>query len=680
MPVMASSTRGMHGLARLPSDLWVLNLSGTLTDKETMRLSVLDESCFESICSSTLVIGPAVPRLRRVLLCSHGPQKIILVVAKGKTSLAADVLQFFIDAMRQHGDKIKTIKSVQSAFDERSNYWDTGRVGLRGTPRTFPLLTDIDVGLVPVVKAFRHFDWKTPNLKTLKARVRWQWQPLLDLTQISSFPGGFQQSLSHMLAQSPLIRHIDVFPLSTLVCGTALDTRADSLEAVGDMVFITHDQEMEGFVAGLPSVQPPATSKRIGIFDRNLAFESTLPASYNPAGRTFLQLLVELQNRGYCALPKGRLVELKGAPESADVCPAAVEGSIRDIVKRAICQAETIVMSYGEQSQPWDDSWELTGSSGRLIVFDKTKHLIIKCLDTLRGYVGHDAIAGWTAGGWTRVEVLTLERVELQSVKDHVSFHKHRFTAEGVYEKPLPPQLPMTQQHAAEQAAYAAAGVPTPVRPPPPTNHYVLSDPLQRLLKTMPPTLHTVRLIDVPWWAAFHAFVCLSEGTAAQPGEGGTKRVCLDELEVRTEVQDSPLVVPEKGGALWSAMQERLSFFEPLTRGFPSYTPDHFRVYYDLILMLQANAVVLTVNTSLHAKPVLSWSDDGADIEPNEAKYPFLKGFTGDIRTRYRMCHCGARGDYRGHTDWTDGRMDVVLKRRRLGDLSGLAADKCAMQ
>jgi len=121
-------------------------------------------------------------------------------------------------------------------------------------------------------------------------------------------------------------------------------------------------------------------------------------------------------------------------------------------------------------------------------------------------------------------------------------------------------------------------------------------------------------------------------------------------------------------------------FFEPLTRGFPSYTPDHFRVYYDLILMLQANAVVLTVNTSLHAKPVLSWSDGGADIEPDEAKYPFLKAFTGDIRRRYRMCHCGARGDYRGHTNWTDGRMDVVLKRRRLGDLSGLAADKCAMQ
>mmetsp|Transcript_43220 Transcript_43220/g.122445 ORF Transcript_43220/g.122445 Transcript_43220/m.122445 type:complete len:97 (-) Transcript_43220:1344-1634(-) len=96
--------------------------------------------------------------------------------------------------------------------------------------------------------------------------------------------------------------------------------------------------------------------------------------------------------------------------------------------------------------------------------------------------------------------------------------------------------------------------------------------------------------------------------------------------------------------------------------------------------MLQPNTVVLTVNTSLHAKPVLSWSDGGADIEPDEAKYPYLKGFTGDIRTRYRMCHCGARGDFLDHTDWTGGRMDVVLKKRRLGDLTGLAADKCAMQ
>mmetsp|Transcript_43219 Transcript_43219/g.122439 ORF Transcript_43219/g.122439 Transcript_43219/m.122439 type:complete len:97 (-) Transcript_43219:539-829(-) len=96
--------------------------------------------------------------------------------------------------------------------------------------------------------------------------------------------------------------------------------------------------------------------------------------------------------------------------------------------------------------------------------------------------------------------------------------------------------------------------------------------------------------------------------------------------------------------------------------------------------MLQPNTVVLTVNTSLHAKPVLSWSDGGADIEPDEAKYPFLKGLTGDIRARYRMCHCGARGDHPGHMNWTDSRMDVVLKRRRLGDLSGLAADKYAMQ
>ncbi|CEM16983.1 unnamed protein product [Vitrella brassicaformis CCMP3155] len=640
---MASPTRGMHGLARLPSELWVLNLSGTLTDEETMRLSVLDESCFEAICSSTLVIGPAVPRDRRVLLWSQGPQKIILVAAEDEASLEDDVLQFFVTTMQRHGDKIKAIKSVESVFDTLP-WWDAAAAGLQGAPRTFPALTDIDVGLLPVLKTFWHLGWKTPKLNTLTARLRSGDEPrLLDR------PSDLHQPLTHLLAHSPLIRHIDVFPLPTHVCGSALDTRADSLEAVGGMVFIAHDQEMDRLVRGLPRIQPPATSKRIGIFDRNLAFESTLPASFDPArrrdesgaevGPTLMQLLVELESRGYWPMAKGLVVTLKGSCAPADSCPAKLEGSIRDIVKRGIREAETVVMSYDEHSRPWDDSWELADSSGRPVVFHKTKYLIIKCVDLLRGYVGHDAIAGWTAGGWTSAEVLTLEKVEYQSVKDHTTNHKHRFTADGIHEKPLPPQLPMTQQEAEDQAAYAAAGVPTPVRPPPPTNHYVLSESLQRLLKTMPPTLHTVRLIRVPWWAAFDAFVCLSEGTAAQQtGEGGTKRVCLGALVIRTRVEDSPLVVPEKGGALWSTMQERLSL--------------------DTLVMnvkTEPNTVVLTVNTRQYEV-----SDDGDDIEPDEAKYPFLKWFTGDVRARYRMCHCGSGGSSCSST--TDGRMDVMLK------------------
>ncbi|CEM19250.1 unnamed protein product [Vitrella brassicaformis CCMP3155] len=755
---MASPTRGMHGLARLPSDLWLLNLSGALTDEETMRLSVLDENCFQTICLSTLVIGPAVPRLRRVLLCSRGPQKIILVVAKGENSLATDVLQFFVDAMMQHSDKIKTIKSVRS-FDKGGEYWDAGRTGLRGAPRTFPALTDTEVGFVPVVKAFRQFDWKTPSLTTLKARARSECQPLLDLTDFHRL-GGFQQSLSHLLAHSPLIRHVDVFPLSTLVCGTALDTHAASLEAVGDMVFITHDQEMEGLVTDLPRVQPLATRKRIGIFDRNLAFDSTLPASFDSSGRTSLRLLVELGKRGYCALLKRRDVQLKGAPERADKCPPEVEGSIRDIVKRGICQADTVVMSYDERSQPWDNSWDLTDSSGRPVVFDKTKFLIIKCVDSNRGYVGHDAIAGWTAGGWTSVQVLTLDRVEYMSVKDHVCWHRHRFTEEGIYDKDPPEDGPAAAAAGQEEEFLNSDDADEwdetdevddeddededKDEDDPPHNgadthedeeededevgeqrsdesgegededmdgdemdgedggegegsedqgeeHGVLSAPLQLLLRTMPPTLHAVRLINVPWWAVFDALVCLSEGTAAQPGEGGNKLVCLEKLEIETEVQESPLVVPEKGGALWSTMQERLSvgqltmhvkteFDYPLNEEVPPYSADLFSVYYELILLLQPDTVVLTVNTSRHAKQVVFWSDDGDDMKPDEAKYPFLKGLTGDIRARYRMCHCGARGDHPGHMNWTDNRMDVVLKRRRLGDLSGLAADKCAMQ
>jgi len=55
--------------------------------------------------------------------------------------------------------------------------------------------------------------------------------------------------------------------------------------------------------------------------------------------------------------------------------------------------------------------------------------------------------------------------------------------------------------------------------------------------------------------------------------------------------------------------------------------------------MLQPNTVVLTVNTRQYEV-----SDDGDDIEPDEAKYPFLKWFTGDVRARYRMCHCGSGG------------------------------------
>ncbi|CEM17372.1 unnamed protein product [Vitrella brassicaformis CCMP3155] len=452
---MASSTRGMHGLTRLPAELWTLNLSGTLTDKEIMRLSVLDESCFEAVCSSTLVIGPAVPRDRRVLLCSQGPQKIILVAAEGETSFDDDVLRFFVTTMQQHGDKIRAIKS-----DVPSPGWDYGGVeeaSLVGAARTFPALTDIDVDLVRALKVFRSLQWKTPNLRTLRAKFCSERSQVLDLTTSTEENYWYHDVLRHLLAHSPHIRRFEVFPLPTHICGTALEMRGGSLESMGDMVSVPHDKEIDRLLAGLPCIRirPPALQKCIGVFYRNLTFRSTLPASFNPTrhrsssgelyGPAGMQLLVELESRGYCVLPKGSFVELRGSSlkrwRPADTCPPEMRGSIRDIVKRALQQAITVEMTYHEFSQPWDDCWDLTDSSGRPVVFDKTKYLIIRCGDSTRGYVGHDAIAGWTVGGWKSVEVLTLEQVEYQSVKDHITYHKHRFTEDGVYEKGRPSHL-----------------------------------------------------------------------------------------------------------------------------------------------------------------------------------------------------------------------------------------------